>query len=457
MRDAPAERLRRGPLAIAALALALAGCDACGGKRSGPSPAASGADLPPGIASAAPAALPADAAPTRPAPLNVVLISVDSLRADMPWAGYARDIAPNMSALARRSVTYTNAYSVSSYTSMSLGGLLSGRPPSELERSGFFFGKYPDKNLFFPELLQAAGVRTVAAQAHWYFQDAGFEQGFDVWEMVPGLKKDNTTDTNVTSPQHEALAEKVLSDPALGQARFFAWFHFMDPHDQYVSHEADGIPPFGPKERDRYDAEVLFTDRFVGKLLAFIEAQPWGERTAILLTSDHGEGFGEHGRHAHGFELWENLVRVPLMVRLPGVTPRQIDAPRGGLDLAPTILELMGVDKPASMKGESLVSEVRGAEAKPRDVLLDLPATSDNGYRRAIVRGRKKALAIESDATLRAFDLDADPGEDKPLGPGPDRDALFDRLRAASKAITPVMPYACGPSCLNGAYQRKAP
>jgi arylsulfatase A-like enzyme len=113
------------------------------------------------------------------------------LRADMPWAGYERPIAPRLTELEKRSVSYTRAYAISSYTSMSLGGLLGGKLPSEMKRSGYFFGKYPADNLMFPELLQAKGVRTIGAQAHGYFKEAGFDQGFDVWELVPDLKFDN--------------------------------------------------------------------------------------------------------------------------------------------------------------------------------------------------------------------------------------------------------------------------
>src|SRR4030095_13299899 len=132
-------------------------------------------------------------------------------------------------------------YSISSYTAMSLGGMLSGRYPSELERSGYFFGNYPDSVLMFPELLQKAGVRTVTAHAHFYFdQKAGFRQGFDVYEMVKGLKENNKTDENVTSPQHLELAEKILSDKANTDKTFFAWFHFLDPHDEYVPHPGIG-------------------------------------------------------------------------------------------------------------------------------------------------------------------------------------------------------------------------
>src|SRR5689334_14611381 len=126
-----------------------------------------------------------------PTDLNVLVISIDSLRADMPWAGYPRPIAPHLTELEKRSVSYTRAYSMSSYTSMSLGGFLGGRLPSEMKRNGFFFGSYAKDNLMFPEFLKARGDRTVSAHAHGYFNSAGFEQGFDVWQIVPGIISKN--------------------------------------------------------------------------------------------------------------------------------------------------------------------------------------------------------------------------------------------------------------------------
>ena len=207
-----------------------------------------------------------------PGPLNVILITIDAMRADMPWAGYPRDIAPNLTALEKASVSYTRAYSVSSSTAMSFAGLLSGRYPSELERSGSFFSAHPDSVEFFPERLQRAGVRTVAAHAHFYFEKkAGFHQGFDAYRMVEGLSADNTTDKNVTSPQHLALAKELLGDEHLKKGPFFAWFHFMDAHDLYVSHP--GID-FGKKPRDRYDGELRYLDGHLGELFAFIEKAP---------------------------------------------------------------------------------------------------------------------------------------------------------------------------------------
>jgi choline-sulfatase len=402
------------------------------------------------------------ATPTR-AGYNVLVLSIDSLRADMPWNGYPRDIAPRLTKLESRAVSYTHAYAISSYTSMSLGGFLGGKLPSGMKRSGFFFGKYAPDNVLFPEVLQESGVRTIAAHAHGYFKDAGFEQGFDRYEIVPNIVFKNETDPNVTSAPHEELAEKLLSDPELDSKKFFAWFHFLDPHDMYVAHDKDGIPPYGPKLRDKYDAEVTYTDRYLGKLLDFVEAKPWGKRTVIIVTADHGEAFGEHGQFAHGFELWENLVRVPMFFVVPGLAPKRIDTPRSTIDLAPTILELLGVDAAATAKGggrlelegKSLVSELAGKEApSERDVVIDLPMTSDNDKRRAVVHGGLKMIGFGKEESLKLFDLTADPEEKSPILRGEKFDEMARRYREISKNVREVAPYACGPSCLNRAYAK---
>lgn len=313
---------------------------------------------------------------------------------------------------------------------MSLGGFLAGRYPGELERSGYFFGNYPDSVLMFPELLQKAGVRTLSAHAHFYFdQKAGFRQGFDVYEIVPGLVKDNHTDKNVTSPQHVDLAKKILSDKANTGGRFFAWFHLLDPHDEYIAHE--GIGPYGKSTRDKYDAEITFTDKHIGELFAFVDSQEWGKRTAIIISADHGEAFGEHKMYRHGFEVWNMLTHVPLMIRAPGITPRQIDVPRSGVDLAPTIMEFFGVPKDPEMQGTSLVSELYGKEPEARDVIIDLPRTSDNDRRRAFVRGDMKLIAEGDDEGYRFFNVKEDWDEKKDLKKS--NAAEFEKMRDAYK------------------------
>jgi len=362
-----------------------------------------------------PAPVAAKAAPDKPAFTNVVVLSIDAMRADMPWNGYPRDIAPNLTKLAEESVSYSRAYALSSYTAMSMGGFLGARYPGELKRSGYFFSGYPEEETLFPEVLQKQGVTTIAAHAHFYFDDtSGFRQGFDIFEMVPGIIRDAKTDNSITSPQHVELAIETLKKGAEKGEPFFAWYHFMDPHDKYRKHE--GFEQFGPTNRDRYDGEIYFTDHHLGKLLHFIETQPWADHTAIIVTADHGEAFGEKGMTRHGFELWDHLVHVPLMIKVPGVKPKKIDELRSHIDLPPTIFDLLHQKRPEWMRGESLMPEVRGEQKpEPGEVIVDLPRTSHNWRRRALIRGRYKIIAFGDDFRFELYDILDDPTEQRDL------------------------------------------
>ncbi|HVJ93971.1 MAG TPA: sulfatase [Labilithrix sp.] len=360
-------------------------------------------------------------------PYNVLLITIDSLRADMPWAGYARPIAPRLSALHARSVSYKNAYSTSSFTSKSVAGLLTGRYPSELARTGRFFTKYLSAESFVCTHLGKRGIPCVGGHGHMYFGpgQSGFETGFEAWKLVPGITFDYQTDPYVTSDKLTPLAIEMLKDVSKDDSRpFFAWFHYMDPHDEYKPHRESAHlrPETGARRaRDLYDEEVFFTDLWIGKLLDFVESQPWSNRTAIVVTADHGEAFGEHGVTRHAHEVWEELVHVPLFFYVPGATSRVVEATRGHVDLAPTFVELLGAKDMPTLPGTSLVPEITGqtpaveAEDAIRDVIVDLPEDDYNERRRALIHGRTKLIAFGEDVRFALYDLDADPREDKDL------------------------------------------
>jgi choline-sulfatase len=360
---------------------------------------------------AASAAAPAPLRRPREA-LNVLLLTIDSLRADMPWAGYPRPIAPNLTALAADSVVWEQHRSTSSYTAQTAATWLSGRYASTLQRNGYFFTGFASDNEFFPELLQRRGVRSIGLHAHLYFaRDKGLDQGFAIWETVPGLTFDPETDRHVTSDKTSTRLIELLSQPENTSRQFFVWAHYMDPHDQYLLHAE--APDFGKKNRDRYDSEIFYTDLWLGKFLDFARAQPWWQRTAVVITGDHGEAFGEHGMYKHAFELWDVLVRVPLIIHAPGAVPRRIDRPRTHIDLAPTILDLMGVEPPSSFQGKTLVPELYGAEPDDRQpLLLELSEDSQNLPRRALVQGDYK-LIVQGPEPVKAllYDLKHDPDE----------------------------------------------
>jgi arylsulfatase A-like enzyme len=262
-------------------------------------------------------------------------------------------------------------------------------------------------------------VRTLTAQAHWYFEPkTGLGRGFDVADYsaepkVPQMEGDRTVNGDVLTDR----AIVMLRNPENAGGRFYLWLHYVDPHAAYVPHrEFD----FGTKSRDLYDGEVAFVDAQVGRLLAAIVDAGLAPRTAIVVTSDHGEAFGEHGVVRHGHEVWEELVHVPLIVHVPTATPRHVQARRSAIDLVPTLLELTSAPPPPPpgqgrdfVSGQSLLPDVLGPNGRPeeeRPVLVDMPEGPYNDERQAFFDGAYKLIATNG-RPLGLYDLNADPGE----------------------------------------------
>jgi len=208
--------------------------------------------------------------------------------------------------------------------------------------------------------------------------------------------------------------QKQLSDPENVKGQFFAWTHYTDPHHQWIKHKES--PDFGNRERDLYDNEVHYTDQHVGKLLDWAAEQPWWDKTAVIISADHGEAFGEHGMMQHAHELYEELVRVPLLIRVPGVEAQRISTPHTHLDLGPTIMELMGQEALSGFMGESLVPELEGKPGKVKPVVLELTADNVQPARRAVVSGDWKLIRFgDKTGPEKLFHLKTDPGEQKDL------------------------------------------
>jgi choline-sulfatase len=426
------------------LALALLGCgtpSGDSGDRSASAPAASSSPAASAPASSAKASSSAKAEADAPKPKNVILLTIDSLRADMPWQGYKEDIAPNLTKLANESIIYTRAYSISSYTAKSVGGLLSGNYPSTLYRGQAFFTHYSVANEFFPELLQKAGVRTMGGQAHGYFdRGKNLDQGFDVWKITPGIGWNAETDESITSDKMTPMAIEMLGGENTS-GRFFMWIHYMDPHDKYQLHKE--CPDRGHSARKMYDNEICYTDLWIGKLLEHCKKQPWWNDTVLIVSADHGEAFGEHDMWKHAFALWEVLTHVPLFVHVPGGKPSRVDARRSHIDIAPTIVELTGTPPNDKLAGKSMAREILGLEP-PGDrepILLDLPADIYNPMTRATIKGKYKLIEDPNDK-YQLYDLEKDPGETHNLvGVAAHKEAFEEmkKLHAAEWAKHPYM------------------
>lgn len=378
---------------------------------------------------------------------NVVLITVDTLRYDLGYMGYPRKVSPNIDALAKRSTVFSQAYALASYTSKSLAPMLIGKYGSETHRGWSHFNRFDAADTFIQERLQKAGIRTISVQGYWYFfhKGYGFERGFDVLDSSAAPKVIQMEgDRTVTADKVSDAAIEQLKNPENTAKQFFLWAHYVDPHTEYVRHEGF---EFGSSSRDAYDSEVAFVDHHVGRVLDFLAKSEVGKRTAIVLTSDHGEAFGEHGMIRHGFEVWEELVRVPLIVHVPGVAPGRVDERRGAIDVVPTILDLYRLPAPGGegtdfVSGHSLLLDVvqpKGYEPKPRLVFVDMTAGPNNAERQALIWEGKKLIA-SGGRPLGLYDLDQDPGEKKNLLEDADlKEKMLSRLQAVRRQLKEVV------------------
>lgn len=363
---------------------------------------------------------------------NFLLLTIDTLRFDLGYTGHHENsnLSPQLDAFAKRSTVFENAYSLASYTSKSLGPMMIGRYPSETARTFEHFDRFPKTIPFVQERLQEAEVATVSVQGYWYFffKGYGFERGWDVLDSeaaprVVAIEGDRTSNGDELADQSIAQLTKL----AQSDKRFFMWTHWVDPHAEYVAHEQHD---YGSGSRERYDGEVSFVDAQVGRVLEALDKLSLAESTVVLITSDHGEAFGEHGMIRHGFEVWEELVRVPLILHVPGAPSRKIAARRSLIDVPATLAEVFGLETEEKewFRGTSLLQDALiAADVAPavRPILVDMPAGPHNKQRRAFYSGAYKLITSQG-RVIGLFDLKEDPGEKNDLA---DDEALVTRLK----------------------------
>lgn len=367
-----------------------------------------------------------------PANMNLLLITVDTLRADMLRARNGRVPAPRMARLAAEATDFTHAYALASGTYHAVGPMLIGRYAAECARDDAHFTRYLPANVTLAERLLARGFRTFGAAGHYYFEPRfGVSQGMGEWD---------TSASGVGEEAARAVTDDHVADTVVAMLRrhtergdrFMAWAHFYDPHHEYVDHP--GIPLRGDDDRARYEQEVAFTDQQVGRLLDALDATPEGRRTVVVLTADHGEGFSEHGTRWHGVELWQELIRVPLVIRVPGLAARQVTVPRSVIDLVPTLLELLSVPTPDAdaLSGRSLVPDIVGNSEPPRPLYAELLPGPHNRVRRAYIADGWKLLERGS-GRFELYHLADDADELRDLADA--RPDALGRLRVAREDV----------------------
>ena len=348
----------------------------------------------------------------------VVLLTVDALRADTVDDPKRAAAMPTLTQLKRAGVSFTRATSPGSQTSVSLTTAFSGRYFSQLfwRLHGVGAARFDyaasDPSPRFPELLTAHGVRTrTACSLNFLAGEFGVARGFAEEDMV-ALGRGHAAAKPVIDALLRQLKAVGADEPA------FLYAHLTEPHAPYDRGNAAlvkaGKDPAELSDLERYVAEISVADAEIARVHRMLTSR-FGDRGVLIITSDHGEAFGEHETWNHTKTLYEELLRVPLIVRGPGVRPRRVDEHVGLVDLGPTILDIFGAETPASFMGQSLVPLLRG-EARE----LDRPILAEGRLRRALYVGKFKVIEDLRRKVVEAYDLEADPGETRNLAPNRD-------------------------------------
>ena len=243
--------------------------------------------------------------------MNLLLITVDTMRIDLGFMGYDKPVSPNLDALAERGVVFDRAYSMASSIPARASALSSSASIPARPRATAGTSRRTFRAMSSSPSGSTRPAFARSARHHWYFVPwSGLTQGMDEWDISAAPAGGQGNRSSVTSAQLTDAAIAMLQKPESTSGRFFMWVHYFDPHEQYMPHEdapaaiqEDADSP-QKKTKAAYDAEVWFTDHHIGRLLDFITGeQPWGGSTAVVVTSDHGEAFGDHGMSFHGAEL----------------------------------------------------------------------------------------------------------------------------------------------------------
>jgi arylsulfatase A-like enzyme len=353
-----------------------------------------------------------------PADFDVLLLTIDTLRADHMGAyGYRRATTPRLDRVAAQGALFENAWAHAPSTRYSMPAILTGRYPLEVDYVDIP-NQWPGlslENTTIAEVLRGRGFTTAAILNYWYFDKRRhMDQGFDRYDnqnqrLHKGIPGQGPAVTRGSSSREQTDKAIALLDELAG-SRFFLWVHYYDPHADYERHPE--APSFGARAIDAYDNEIRYTDDQIGRLLDELARRGLDGRTVVVVTGDHGEGFGEHGIDMHGYHLYGPQTRVPLFFRVPGLAPRRIAAPAGHVDILPTLANLAGAQPVAGSSGRSLVDLLTGGGgAGERVVFQQLSYEGNHEMRAAASRRCHVIYNISPHASWEVYRIDRDPGE----------------------------------------------
>jgi arylsulfatase A-like enzyme len=355
---------------------------------------------------------------------NVIVYVVDCLRADHVGAyGYDLDTTPEIDRLASDSVVFEDLSSCASWTKPSTACLFTSSLPTfhqartvddALARSRITLAEVFRKEGY----VTAAWVANPVIDARVFFFNQGFDRWVDVRSFEERSRRSHLHDMN---PDAADITEAVL--PWLEAHRrdqFFLYLHSLDLHypyvarppfdSRFVSAESEGLD----RDRELYDAELAYNDGEIGKLVERLKALDLYDDTAILVTADHGEEFGEHGATRHGKTLYQQVLRIPGILKLPGsrYRGRRVKALASNIDSGPTLLEVAGIEAPEEFQGLSLL----GDRSERQRAVAELVAPNNVAY--SMRDGRLKHIKVlVPEPAEMLFDLERDPAEEVNLLP----------------------------------------
>jgi arylsulfatase A-like enzyme len=398
---------------------------------------------------------------------NIVYFLIDTLRADhLGCYGYGRETSPRIDGIAAEGIVFKRLYSVCPWTDPTIVTLFTGFYPQAVIPSvphrRAIRQKLPTEADTLAEILRGAGYRTAAIVDHpGINRKRNFDQGFDNYVL---LSKKLGWHKWVGSAPEAVLEEFTAAFAAVENEPFFLYVHLVYPHQPYTPRPPfDGM--FGPGfenliEEEKqgvincYDAEIRMTDELVGKMYDFMQQKGLLDETYVLITSDHGEGFWEHGLREHGNSLFNEVLAIPLVICPPkamNIQSRTVNEVLSNIDLFPTVLDFAGIRIPPTTTGESLMPYIsgKGSATAGRMVFSESPHSrivyglSCQTEKQKLIYAAKRPIDdlavfrknVHSGRRVLSFDLQKDPLEErnlliqKPGVPTDLGDALIDHKR----------------------------
>lgn len=400
-------------------------------------------------------------------PPSIVLVVADTLRADrLGVYGHGGQLTPFIDSLASEALVYENARSVSSWTAPSMASMFTSLYPSQhgvvtgfslsmanaANKGGAMINRIPASVESLPEALRAAGYRTFGvADNPNIVSELGFERGFDRFHA-----------SNYEGAKAVNAAALQWKDEIQSPEPFFLYLHYMDPHQPYHprrpwfdfdEREIEGAPadqdgtPMGfvseaglravhirrviegaknPQEIEArlaygvdlavaaYESEIRYLDEHVRQIF---EQLAFDSETVVVFVSDHGEELGEHGSIGHPFKLYDELLRVPLILRLPPRFNRagRVNGLTSIMDIHPTLLEIAGLSADTILAGQSLLSPIAGGEERELLAMRTHERAIDTHKLQALISRSSKLIVSSTNESVELYNLDADSTEQRNL------------------------------------------